>query len=298
MSGVEVIKVKQIDDGMRLNRWFLKYYPSLTLGRLQKLLRTKQIKVDGKKAEANLRIFMGQKIRVPPLDNEKAAPAENFVSQKDEDFIQSLVVYKDDNIIVINKPAGLAVQGGTGITRHIDGMLEGLRFEKEEAPRLVHRIDKETSGILILARNRKFADILTKNFREHLMPKTYLALTHNCPPDEEGTISAPIEEKKAQTLFKTIDTVGQKFSLLMLNPLSGRKHQIRIHLHSIGCPIVGDDKYFLEPKIKIADIKNKLYLHAYKIDLSCLYNKKLEIFAPLPPHFAEALDFLGLDFKE
>ncbi len=298
MSGVEVIKVKQIDDGMRLNRWFLKYYPSLTLGRLQKLLRTKQIKVDGKKAEANLRIFMGQEIRVPPLGNEKAAPAENFVSQKDEDFIQSLVVYKDDNIIVINKPAGLAVQGGTGITRHIDGMLEGLRFEKEEAPRLVHRIDKETSGILILARNRKFADILTKNFREHLMPKTYLALTHNCPPDEEGTISAPIEEKKAQTLFKTIDTVGQKFSLLMLNPLSGRKHQIRIHLHSIGCPIVCDDKYFLEPKIKISDIKNKIYLHAYKIDLSCLYNKKLEIFAPLPPHFAEALDFLGLDFKE
>jgi len=297
MSGVEIIKVKQTDDGMRLNRWFLKYYPSLTLGRFQKLLRTKQIKVDGKKAEANLRVFMGQEIRVPPLDNEKAIPTEHFVSAKDAGFIQSLVIYKDDNIIVINKPAGLAVQGGTGVTRHIDGMLNALKFEKEESPRLVHRIDKETSGILVLARNRKFADILTKNFREHLMEKTYIALAHNCPPDDEGKLSSPIEDKKAQTIFRVISTVGQKFSLLMLSPLTGRKHQIRLHLRSIGCPIVGDDKYFIEPKIKIADIKNKLYLHAYKIDLSCLHNKNLEVIAPIPAHFSEAFDVLGIEFK-
>ena len=297
MSGVEIIKVKSIDDGMRLNRWFLKYYPSLTLVRLQKLLRTKQIKVDGKRAEANLRVFTGQEIRVPPLENEKAPIDNKIIPDKYAELIRTMVVYKNADIIVLNKPAGLAVQGGSGISQHIDGMLGALKYEYEEEPKLVHRIDKETSGILVLARTRKFADKLTKAFREHKLPKTYLAITHNVPQKKEGKITLPIEDKSAQTFYEVLDTLGDKFSLIKANPLTGRKHQIRIHLHSLSCPIVGDKKYFLMPKPNMPEIKNKLYLHAYKIDLSYLYNKKLEITAPLPHHFKDAISMLGFNFE-
>ena len=160
MSGVELIKVKSQDDGMRLNRWFLKYYPALSLGHFQKLLRTKQIKVDGKRAEAGLKLAAGQEVRVPPL----------------------------------NLDEGLAVQGGTNTTRHIDGMLGALKFEYEEAPKLVHRIDKDTSGILVLARDRKNAELLTKAFRERDLHKTYLALVRNCPAKEKGEIKANLEK--------------------------------------------------------------------------------------------------------
>ena len=173
MPGVELIKVKDIDDGMRLNRWFLKYYPNLSLGHLQKLLRTKQIKVDGKKAETSLKLTAGQEIRVPPLKEEKTSTiSEHIVAKKDADFMMSLVIYKDENIIVLSKPSGIAVQGGTNTKYHIDGMLEALKFEFEEAPKLVHRIDKETSGILVLARTRKNAELLTKAFRERDLHKT------------------------------------------------------------------------------------------------------------------------------
>lgn len=298
MSGVEIIKVKSIDDGMRLNRWFLKYYPSLSLVRLQILLRTKQIKLDGKRAEANSRVFTGQEIRVPPLEREKAPIDNTMVSDKYAELIRTMVVFKNEDIIVLNKPAGLAVQGGSGVTQHIDGMLDALKYEYEEEPRLVHRIDKETSGILVLARTRKFADKLTKAFREHKLSKTYLAITHNVPSKNEGKIVLPIEEKSAQTLYNVIDVTGNKFALIKANPLTGRKHQIRIHLHSLLCPIVGDKKYFLTPKPNMPEIKNKLYLHAYKIDLSYLYNKELKITAHLPRHFKEALAVLGLNFEE
>lgn len=174
MSGVELVKVKDIDDGMRLNRWFMKYYPKLSLGHLQKLLRTKQIKVDGKKAETSLKLAAGQEVRIPPLNLEEAYPhlrAAGAVSKKDAEFALSLVIYKDDNVLVLNKPSGIAVQGGTNTSFHIDGLLEALKFGLEERPRLVHRIDKDTSGILVLARNRKTADNLTRAFREHRLQK-------------------------------------------------------------------------------------------------------------------------------
>ena len=147
MPGVEIKKVKAEDDGMRLNRWFMKCYPNLTLGRLQKLLRTKQIKVDGKRAETSLKLAAGSEVRVPPMDEQPETGANRSeISRRDAEFILSLVIYKDDNIIVLNKPSGLAVQGGTNTSRHVDGMLEALRFELNEKPKLVHRIDKDTSG--------------------------------------------------------------------------------------------------------------------------------------------------------
>ena len=310
MPGVEIKKVKAEDDGMRLNRWFMKYYPNLTLGRLQKLLRTKQIKVDGKRAETSLKLAAGSEVRVPPMDEQPETGANRSeISRRDAEFILSLVIYKDDNIIVLNKPSGLAVQGGTNTSRHVDGMLEALRFELNEKPQLVHRIDKDTSGVLVLARNRTWADRLTKAFREHTLPKTYLALVNSCPKNPAGEIKAPLEKcgekslvspdgKPAATVYKTLDEVGSKFALVEASPLTGRTHQIRAHMEYIGCPIVGDDKYFGGEKWqKYASIPDKLYLHAYKIDLSALYNKKTVIKAALPEHFKKALAALGIEFK-
>ena len=310
MPGVEIKKVKAEDDGMRLNRWFMKYYPNLTLGRLQKLLRTKQIKVDGKRAETSLKLAAGSEVRVPPMDEQPETGANRSeISRREAEFILSLVIYKDDNIIVLNKPSGLAVQGGTNTSRHVDGMLEALRFELNEKPKLVHRIDKDTSGVLVLARNRTWADRLTKAFREHTLPKTYLALVNSCPKNPAGEIKAPLEKcgekslvgpdgKPAATVYKTLDEVGSKFALVEASPLTGRTHQIRAHMEYIGCPIVGDDKYFGgEKRQKYASIPDKLYLHAYKIDLSALYNKKTVIKAALPEHFKKALAALGIEFK-
>lgn len=309
MSGVEIIKVKPEDDGIRLNRWFLKYYPKLSLGRFQKLLRTKQIKVDGKRAEASLKLVSGQEIRVPPLDEEKTSPSQNTLSNKDSLFIQSLIIYKDENILVLNKPSGLAVQGGTNTSRHIDGLLDALTFEKPEKPKLVHRIDKDTSGILVLARNRQWAEKLTKAFREHNLQKTYLALVAPAPKQESCEIKAPLEKigekvrvidtgKPAHTHYETIDCISDKFALLAAEPLTGRTHQIRAHLEYIGSPIVGDNKYFIgEKRGKYALLSDKLHLHAYKIDLSRLYNKKCLIKAPLPDYFRQDLNNIGIIFK-
>lgn len=306
--GVSLVRVKDQDDGMRLNRWFLKYYPNLPLSRLQKLLRTKQIKVDGKKVEASLKLQAGWEIRIPPLEDKPQEKNKDFVSDKNAELIQSMVIYKDNNIIVLNKPSGLAVQGGTNTFHHIDAWLPALKYEKEEAPKLVHRIDKDTSGLLVLARDRKNAEILTKAFREHNLQKTYLALVRGCPKKMSGEINAPLEKigeksvvasegKKALTDYKVLDNVGDKFALIEAKPLTGRTHQIRAHLEYIGTPIVGDDKYFGEVKEKVSDITDKLYLHSYKIDLSSIY-KGMKIKAELPKHFTEALETLGLEFKE
>ncbi|MBP5399522.1 MAG: RluA family pseudouridine synthase [Alphaproteobacteria bacterium] len=307
MAGVTTVKVAENDDGIRLNRWFLREYPSLSLSRLQKLLRTKQIKVDGKRAETSTRLLAGQEIRLPPLDEQKAPLEEHFISEKDKKMIQSLVIYKDDNIIAINKPSGLAVQGGTNQKKHIDGLLDALMFEKDERPRLVHRIDKDTSGILLLARNRQMAEKLTLAFREHKLPKTYLALVNGCPSKNSGEINASLlkvgekmqineQGQEAKSIYKVLDNVGNKYSLLELKPLSGRTHQLRVHALSINCPIVGDDKYNLSGKNNL--FVDKLHLHAYKIDLSVIYKKQKIITAPLPSYFKDSLKAVGIIFKE
>lgn len=306
--GVSLVRVKDQDDGMRLNRWFLKYYPNLPLSRLQKLLRTKQIKVEGKKAETSLKLEAGQEIRIPPLEDKPQEKEKDFVSDKNRELIQSLVIYKDENIIALNKPSGMAVQGGTNTFHHIDAMLPALKYEKEEAPKLVHRIDKDTSGLLVLARDRKNAELLTKAFKEHNLQKTYLALVKGCPNKMSGQIKAPLEKvgekslvtpdgKKAITDYKVLDNLGNRFALIEAKPLTGRTHQIRAHMEYLGTPIVCDDKYFGESKEKVADIKDKLYLHSYKIDLSGIY-KGVKIKAKLPQHFVEALNTLGLSLKE
>lgn len=308
MAGVEFVKVKSEDDGIRLNRWFLKYYPGLSLGRLQKLLRTKQIKVDAKKVDANTKLNKGQEVRVPPLDNEKREVEVSFISEKDAKFVRDMVIYKDEKILVLNKPSGLAVQGGTNTTRHIDGLLDALKFDNEEKPKLVHRIDKNTSGILVLARNRKMADVLTKAFREHSLRKTYLTLVRGVMPNVEGEIKAPLDKvdgrvqvleggKTAVTEYRVVDNVGERYSLVSASPITGRTHQIRVHMEYMNAPILGDDKYYGKERERNKLFKDKLHLHAYEIDLSVLYNKKKVVKAPLPDYFKESLMTLGLSFR-
>lgn len=309
MGGVSIVKIKPEDDGIRLNRWFLREYPALSLSRLQKLLRTKQIKVDGKKAETSTRLAAGQELRLPPLDNEKAAVDDKKLSDKDIEYIKSMVIFKDNNIIVLNKPSGLAVQGGTNTTRHIDGLLDALKFENNERPKLVHRIDKDTSGLLLLARNRQYADILTKAFREHSLQKTYLALVRGCPEPREGVINFALEKigermqivedgQKALTEIKVLDNIGKKYALVEAKPLTGRTHQIRVHLEGIGTPILGDDKYFGKERLRLKEVADKLYLHAFEIDLTAVYGKKTIIKAALPQHFIDACQFFGLEIKK
>ena len=309
MSGISIIKIKPDDDGIRLNRWFLREYPSLSLSHLQKLIRTKQIKVDGKRCEASTRLSAGQELRIPPLDEQKAPKKEGFISKNDEAFIKSLVIYKDDNIIVINKPSGFAVQGGTGQTKHIDGLLDALKYEKDERPKLTHRIDKDTSGILVLGRNRKYTLALTKAFREHKVQKTYLALCAGCPKTLEGQIKAPLEKigekmvispggQKAVTNYKVLDCTGNKFSLIKAEPLTGRTHQIRVHLSNLGTPILGDKKYGTREDTKKADLSTKLHLHSYQIDLSEVLNKKTIVKAKIPDYFMDDIKTLGLSLKE
>lgn len=308
MSAVEIKIVQEQDDGIRLNRWFLKYYPNLPLGRLQKLLRTKQIKVDDKKGEVGLKLRAGQRLRIPPLKEDMDEDKARNVTKQDVALMQSLVIYKDENIIVLNKPSGLAVQGGTNTKRHVDGMLDALCFGEKEKPKLVHRIDKDTSGILVLARNRTNAEILTRAFKDKDIDKTYLAIVQGCPKKNEMVIDAPLlkqgekmavakEGQKAVSKMMVLDSLGDKAALVELSPKTGRTHQLRAHMQYIGNPIMGDDKYFIENKLKITGLANKLYLHAYKIDLSGIY-KKLVIKAPLPSYFTEALNVLGFEFKD
>lgn len=293
MNEVTFIKVSSDEDGMRLDRWLLKKHPSLGIGQINKLLRTKQIKLDGKKAEANTRITEGQDVRIPPLSAEEKQEKSNQISKNDEKRILEMVIYKDDDIIIINKPSGLAVQGGTNTDKHIDMMLDALNFGNQERPKLVHRIDKNTSGLLVLARNRKTAELLTAKFRDHDVTKTYLALCIGKPKKNSGEIKTPIDDKPAITQYKLLENIGN-FSLIEAKPLSGRTHQIRIHLTSIGCPILGDDKYFLgKTRQKFLGFDDKLHLHAFKIELS-----DLSIKAKLPKHFMKSLNNLGVNINE
>lgn len=263
MSGVETRVVADKDDGLRLDRWFKTYFPSLRHGALEKLLRTGQVRVNGGRAKANRRIEAGEKIRIPPIDDETAAAKVTPPARKeDADFIRRLTLYEDDAVLALNKPFDLAVQGGARMSRHIDGMLAALEIGGER-PLLVHRLDRETGGLLILAKSRRAAASLGKAFQGRDVVKTYWALCVGVPEIHQGTINLPIakkmirigtreqermvaaddgDAKKAITDYMVLDTAGPA-SFLALKPVTGRTHQLRVHCAAIGTPIAGDRKY-------------------------------------------------------
>lgn len=317
MTSVQFLTVDAKDDDVRLDRWFARHYPMLKNGQLQRLLRGKNIRVNGKKATTSQHLFAGDKLRIPPLEMTPKNNSPRELTASDTAFMKSLVLYKDADVLVLNKPSGLAVQGGSKTERHIDGLLDALRFDKEEKPKLVHRLDKDTSGILVIARTAKAAAELTAAFASREAHKIYWAVVAGKPKLKSGKIDAPLIKKSgekggeqmkidyeqgqwATTLYRTLDSLSNKASWLEMSPLSGRTHQLRVHAAgALNTPIVGDKKYGDERALHLGVEDNqKLHLHARAIRMPHPTKGILEVFAPLPPHMKRTFEQLGFDEKQ
>jgi 23S rRNA pseudouridine955/2504/2580 synthase len=327
MSGVEMRVVAPGEAEMRLDRWFRLHFPELGHGHLQKLLRTGQVRVDGRRAKAGARLPAGAEIRVPPLGDGKraskgdgappAAPRPKAApSEADATFIRSLVLYRDDDVIAIDKPPGLAVQGGTGTRRHVDGMLEGLRFDAPEAPRLVHRLDRDTSGVLLLGRSRAAAAALGKAFKGREVRKVYWAIVVGVPEPRQGRIDLPVaklpgkagekmavdrdEGQRAITYYRVMEVAGRRLAWVALWPQTGRTHQLRVHCAALGWPILGDGKYGgQEAFIAGHGLSRKLHLHARVLALPHpMTGAPLIVRAPLSDHMKETWKFFGFDAED
>ncbi|RCL00563.1 MAG: 23S rRNA pseudouridine synthase [Candidatus Tokpelaia sp. JSC189] len=317
---VELKKIGEDEADMRLDRWFKMHYPGLVFGSLQKLLRSGQIRLDGARARSDTRIHSGQIIRVPPLsvDEEIKVPLRNHTirDSKNDDLLSQMLLYEDSKIFVFNKPAGLAVQGGSGVSRHMDGMLEAWRNKKGEKPRLVHRIDRDTSGILIVARTRSAARALTASFRARDIKKLYWALVQDVPRKKQDKISTWLAKEidsqgdrinvcahgelnadHAVSYYRIVDTAGRSISWLEMEPYTGRTHQLRVHAAYIGHPIIGDAKYFYADKNWVfpGGIQNRLHLHARRIRIPNPSGGTLDVIASLPPHMVQSFNLLGFD---
>jgi 23S rRNA pseudouridine955/2504/2580 synthase len=316
----ETARIAADEDGIRVDRWFRRHYPALTHGRLEKLLRTGQVRLDGKRAKASDRVSAGQAVRVPPqLAQEAQRPLPPTPARRaDGELLRDLVIYMDKSVIVLNKPSGLATQGGSGLTEHVDGMLDSLAFEKKQRPRLVHRLDRDTSGVLVVARTVPAAAALAKALRQRDATKVYWALTRGVPKKKQGTIKLALAKKsgfgahgkdervsaaerdddaakRALTDYAVLGEAGEEFAFVAAKPVTGRTHQIRVHLASLDTPIVGDFKYGGREARGRGDIADKLHLHARSIDIAHPDGGRLRVTAPLPPHMAKSWELLGFD---
>ena len=318
-----VVEQKTVDTGeaeMRLDRWFKVHYPGLGFGHLQKLLRSGQIRVDGSRAKSDTRLQAGQTVRIPPLPVDSKGDGKltgkSIRGRDDGDVLSQMLLYEDPKVFVFNKPAGLAVQGGSGVTRHVDDMLEAWRNKKGEKPRLVHRLDRDTSGVLVVARTRGAAQALTAAFRERDTKKTYWALVKGVPRKREDKITTWLvkeatadgdrmriakhgepDSDHAVSYYRVIESAGQVLSWLEMEPYTGRTHQLRVHAAHIGCPIIGDPKYF-EADTNWSfpgGIQNRLHLHARRIRIPNPSGGVIDITAPLPPHMIQSWNLLGFD---
>ena len=310
---VETRKVANDEADIRLDRWFKRHYPNLGHGRLEKLLRTGQVRVDGSRVKAGERLRAGQRIRIPPLSDDDLAkrPPRPTVSAADAEALRARVLYRDEDIIAIDKPAGLAVQGGSKTLRHIDAMLDALCEKGEERPRLVHRLDRDTSGVLALARNAQAATWLAGQFRDRTVGKLYWALVVGDPERDEGRIDLALAKRPgprgeqmvgeaggqvAITDFKVIERVGRQAAWLALRPLTGRTHQLRVHCAAIGTPIMGDGKYGgSDAYLAGGGLSKELHLHARALILPKRDGGELRLTAPLPAHMAETWRLFGFD---
>jgi 23S rRNA pseudouridine955/2504/2580 synthase len=312
----DTVTVGEADGILRLDRWFRRHYPGLAHGRLERLLRTGQVKIDGKRAKSGDRVSPGMAIRVPPM-SEAPLTGERLTPQarpQDEAALRDAVIHRDDHAIVLNKPPGLAVQGGSGTTRHVDGLLDGLRFGSDERPRLVHRLDKDTSGLLLIARTPAAATFFTRAFRDKTTRKTYWAIVVGLPEMRQGKIDLALAKrsvakglksggervraaddgKDAITYYRVIDTAGDRASWLALRPLTGRTHQLRAHCAAIGTPILGDGKYGgAAAHIPGGAAAHRLHLHARELEIPHPAGFTLKVTAPLPPHMQRMWEFLG-----
>ena len=299
---------------MRLDRWFKTHYASLPHSRLEKLLRTGQVRVDGARAKASTRLIEGQAVRVPPLhDLGSPSPPKPGLSKTDRDFLAAITLYEDDDLLILNKPPGIAVQGGTKTPHHIDRLLEGLGDGNEKRPRLVHRLDRDTSGVLVVAKRRAVAAKLGRAFQTRSVRKIYWALVHGVPMPPQGKIEAalvkaagphgdrvrkarPGEQHVAQsavTYYAVVDRAARAVSFVSLKPVTGRQHQLRAHMAIIGHPILGDAKYPSGAGLP-EGIENRLHLHARRISFPHPSGEGVvDVTAPLPEHMETSFSLFG-----
>jgi 23S rRNA pseudouridine955/2504/2580 synthase len=319
---VSIRVVSQDEAEIRLDRWFRRHFPAMTQGVIQKLCRTGQVRVDGHRIEAATRLQPGQTVRIPPM---KPVEARAIAMPDDgtRDELERMVLYRDAQLIVLNKPFGLPVQGGPGISRHLDGMLDGLRFGHPDRPRLVHRLDRDTSGVLVLARSPGVAARIAASFRGRDVEKTYWAVVAGRPVPVAGRVEADLvriggkrgeramvaepgdpEAAHAITDYRTLDHAARRLAWLELRPLTGRTHQLRVHCMSLGTPILGDEKYGIERNTDergardiafIDGLSDQLHLHARGIRLPHPEGGMLEVEAELPPHMRETFATVGFE---
>ncbi|MEM8986938.1 MAG: RluA family pseudouridine synthase [Pseudomonadota bacterium] len=317
MSGVVTVAVSAADAGQRLDRWFKQHYPGVTHGRLEKLLRTGQVRVAGGRAKANRRLEEGEEVRIPPLSAEDAGarPSRRAKADpKDAATLKTFVLYEDDAVLVLNKPFGLAVQGGAKTAKHIDGMLAALETGGER-PRLVHRLDRDTGGVLVLGKTRLAAAALSKSFQTKAVDKLYWALCAGVPKVREGTVSLPIakrmvrigdgegermvaaegeDAKSAVTDYRVVEAV-RAASWLAMRPVTGRTHQLRVHAAAMGAPVVGDGKYG-GPAAELEGAPYKLHLFCRRMAFPHpTTGRPVEVVAPLTGHMLETWRFFGFN---
>jgi 23S rRNA pseudouridine955/2504/2580 synthase len=317
-TGVQTAKVSADEAGMRVDRFVEARFPGLSFSHIQRIIRKGELRVNGKRAQPRQRLEVGQAVRIPPLRLEPRPPARDAkTGNETRDFLKSITLYEDADVLVLNKPMGLAVQGGSATTRHVDGMLEALRDAHGQRPRLVHRLDKDTAGCLLVAKTRFAAAALAKTFRSRSARKIYWALVAGVPKPRQGRISTFLAKETraddsfmrvarhgeegashAVTYYAVIDTAARQLSWLSLKPVTGRTHQLRAHLAHIGHPIVGDPKYFSKENWQLpGGMQNRLHLLARRIVVPHPRGGTIDVTAPLPPHMQQSWNLVGLDVK-
>jgi 23S rRNA pseudouridine955/2504/2580 synthase len=335
--GAQTFVVSEDEEGMRLDRWFKRRMPTLSLSHLNKIVRTGEVRVDGSRVKASMRLARGQSVRVPPLRIEPPVLSTHKVSPEEIRALKNIVLFEDRDLIVLNKPFGLAVQGGSGQARHIDGILAAMPNERGGRPVLVHRLDRETSGVLLVARTRQIAAELGEIFRSGQATKIYWALVAGVPKPAQGRISLflakgfGMERGRSQrrgtdtrglekvriavhsdedarhsvTYYAIVDKAPPLLAWLSLKPVTGRTHQLRAHAEAIGHPIIGDTKYGARPGPAGSDplraipevIEQRLHLLARRLVLPHPRGGTLDVTAPLPPHMQQAFDMFGFDAR-
>lgn len=318
-ANVRQFTVALDDDGIRLDRWFKRHLPDTSFNIVSRWARTGQLRVDGARATPGDRIQAGQVIRVPPAEPVQAVTARSkkarpVLSPEQMEFAESMVIHRDAQALVLNKPPGLATQGGTKTHDHVDMLLDGLYYDLDTRPKLVHRLDKDTSGALVLARTARAAAYFSKSFSGRTARKTYWAVIVGVPSIEDGYIDLPlgkqpgtggekmqVDEKEGQparTRYRVIDRAGNRAAWVELQPHTGRTHQLRVHMAAIGHPIVGDGKYGMAEAFLSGSISRKMHLHSRRIRIDHPDGGKLDVKADLPTHFAETLVQLGFNLED